>query len=298
MPNFKYLIAREQDLKWGLAVTTVGQQTIAPGTPYPSDGHPQRYLFSVEKGRILNEFHIVYISQGRGWFASRHKPKTRIDAGSILFLFPNEWHNYAPDPETGWEESWIGFNGPFADNLLREGFVSPEKPLLQVGISDLVWSLFHRACEVARREEIAFQQELSGIALQLIGSIYAAEKRYGLVDQDALNIIGESKNYMRKYIDSDLQMPQVAKNVGLGYSRFRRLFREYTGMSPALYFSELRVSRCKELLTITELNCQEIAYSLGFQSPSYFNTVFRKKTGMTPFQYRKLTKGENKIPRH
>lgn len=290
MTNYKYLIKQEQDYKWGVVVTTIGQQVIPAGSVYPSTDHPRRYLFSKEKGRILDEYQLVYITKGKGWFMSKHLKKTIVSAGDVFILFPEEWHNYAPDPDTGWEESWIGLKGSYVEYLKKEGFLSSYKPLLKIGILDSVWKLFSRACSVAQNQRIAFQQELSGIAIDLICTVYASEKQYGLKGSEVINQLEESKKYMFEHIADSPQMEEIAEAIGMGYSRFRRLFKDFTGLSPASYFAEMRIYRGKELLTNTDMTCQEIAFFLGFQSSSYFNTAFFKRVGMTPLQFRKLTR--------
>ena len=58
--HIKYLLANEQDNRWGVVVTTTGYQIIEPQTSYPPSNHPVRYLFSVEKGRLLNEYQLIY----------------------------------------------------------------------------------------------------------------------------------------------------------------------------------------------------------------------------------------------
>ena len=55
MQTSKYLIANERDAEWGLTVSTVGYEEIAPGDDYPTHGHADGYYFAVEKGRVLSE---------------------------------------------------------------------------------------------------------------------------------------------------------------------------------------------------------------------------------------------------
>ena len=57
------------------------------------------------------------------------------------------------------------------------------------------------------------------------------------------------------------------------------------------YLLELKINKSKELLTNSALTCQEIAFESGFEYPSHFNIAFKKKTGITPNQYRDLTQG-------
>ena len=133
--HLKYLAVNRNDLLWGLAVNSVGFQNVGPGKPYPPTGHPSRYLFSEERGRILNEFQILYITEGQGVFrsASLHAP-VPVTSGTMFILFPGEWHSYRPDPSTGWKEYWIGFEGPLAQDIAGKGFFSPEKPVYSLKI--------------------------------------------------------------------------------------------------------------------------------------------------------------------
>ena len=67
---------------------------------------------------------------------------------------------------------------------------------------------------------------------------------------------------------------------------FRKLFKEFTGISPALYQQELRLQRARELLSSTPISIKEIAYRLNFDSPDYFSSKFKAKVGCKPSEYR------------
>lgn len=62
--EFKYLIVNDMDRKFGLWVNTVGYQSIPPDSPYPLKEHPSGYFFNAEKGRVLREYQLVYITKG------------------------------------------------------------------------------------------------------------------------------------------------------------------------------------------------------------------------------------------
>lgn len=63
------------DRKYGLWVNTVGFQSILPNSPYPLKDHPAGYFFNAQKGRILREYQLVYITKGRG--CSPRRPRQR-----------------------------------------------------------------------------------------------------------------------------------------------------------------------------------------------------------------------------
>ena len=106
-----YLPVTDHDERWGIVCTTAGYQNVPPGSPYPLTQHPDSYSFTRSRGRVLGEYQLLYIVSGQGEFRSASSPAAPVKAGTVVMLFPDEWHTYAPDPETGWEEWWVGFRG-------------------------------------------------------------------------------------------------------------------------------------------------------------------------------------------
>lgn len=105
--HLKYLAVNPVDLKWGTAVNSVGFQEIAPGMDYPPRNHPSRYVFSVASGRILQEYQLLYITEGKGRFSCETLGRSKsipVKGGMMFLLFPGEWHSYYPDKSTGWKE--------------------------------------------------------------------------------------------------------------------------------------------------------------------------------------------------
>ncbi|WP_165020256.1 MULTISPECIES: AraC family transcriptional regulator [unclassified Dysgonomonas] len=291
--HIKYLIANEQDMLWGLTVNTVGYQHIDPHTPYPPQNHPTRYLFSTQKGRVLEECQLIYITQGRGTFVSSSQKKTEIKAGNMFLLFPGEWHTYSPDPSTGWNEYWIGFKGVNIDSRIQNGFFNMHKPIFNVGSREDIVQLYMRAISVAKEQTTGFQQMLAGILNHLLGIAYSQDKYAAFEDMKVTNQINKAKMIMFENFHTDITPESVANQVFMSYSWFRRIFKQYTGLSPHQYIQELRVQKSKELLTNTMLTSQEIAFEVGFENPDYFCTAFKKMTGASPIKYREFTQGKN-----
>ena len=283
MQNSKYLLATERDLKWGLTVSTVGYEEIAPGDPYPTKGHADGYYFNIEKGRVLNEYQLLYNPEGEGVFESAHCPQTKIKAGDMFLLFPGEWHTYHPNPRVGWKSHWIGFKGRNMDDRVKAGFLTPEKPIYHVGYSAIIEGLYHRAFAAAREEAAYSQQEMAGLVNHLIGKMYSLERNIELSrNQQQVDMIDKARWRIRESLESETTIQGIAEELGVSYSNFRKLFKEYTGLSPSTYQQELRLLRAKELLSTTDLSIKEIAYRLNFESPDYFSAKFKAKMGIKP----------------
>ena len=64
----KYIHAGPLDKEWGLFLTVAGFAQIPPAIVYPPNVHPSGYFFTWDKGRILQEYQINYITEGSGVF--------------------------------------------------------------------------------------------------------------------------------------------------------------------------------------------------------------------------------------
>lgn len=281
----KYLTINELDEKWGIVVTTAGYQFIPPQTPYPLSVHPEHYAFKPQTGRILNEYQLVYITKGDGYFSSQSCPKKRIKAGTMILLFPGEWHSYHPDIDTGWDEYWVGFRGPHIDKRVENGFFSCKEPLHHIGISSGIVSLYEEILRIAAEEKFGYQQMASSIVLHILGSMYYKEKNNSFTDRYVIDKINEARILMRDF-ENMKTAEEIAREIGVGYSWFRRVFKEYTRVSPAQYQLQLRLLRAKELLTSSNMNISEIAYALKFENTGQFSTFFKHKEGITPSEFR------------
>ncbi|MBR2235890.1 MAG: AraC family transcriptional regulator [Prevotella sp.] len=288
MQNSKYMLASERDQLWGLTITTIGYEEIGPNDPYPTRGHADGYYFDLAKGRTLPEYQLLYITEGKGIFHSRTVPEASLKEGDFFMLFPDEWHSYHPMGPSGWKKFWIGFRGRNVDDRVRAGFLSPTKPIYHVGFHDSIVRLYRSAFNAAMVEEAYAQQLMAGIVNHLIGLMYALERNMELKNrnQGHFDLINKARLRIREELESPLTIQQVADDLGMSYSNFRKLFKEYTGLSPATYQQDLRLQRAKELLTTTNMSIKEIAYQLNFDSPDYFSAKFKIKTGRKPSDLR------------
>ncbi|MDR0542290.1 MAG: AraC family transcriptional regulator [Dysgonamonadaceae bacterium] len=287
--HIKYLFTTDEDMAWGIVVDSVGFQSIAPGQSYPPRTHPTRYLFSTQKGRVLDEYQLLYIVKGKGRFVSGKQKQKEVGEGNMFLLFPGEWHNYSPDTSAGWDEYWIGFKGVNIDNRVNNGFFHPDKPVFRVGISEELIRMYQSAIETAKRQQPGYQQILAGIVNHILGIMYSQDKLSVFDELKVVSRIEKAKLILSGKFRGEINLEAIAGEVNMSYSWFRRIFKHYTGFTPAQYILTLKILKSKELLTNTKLTAQEIAYDTGFNDANHFFAIFKKKTGMTPIEYRNFT---------
>ena len=289
--DIKYLIPADGDELWGLTVTGVGSQVITADEVYPPQNHPQGYFFDVEEGRVLDEFQLLDITDGEGMFTyGEPRVSQRIEEGKMFFLFPGVWHTYRPFENSGWKEYWIGFKGEMIDRLVASGYFSACSPVFDIGLNERIIDLYLKARDIANEDRIGAQPALSGIVMHLLGLMYYRQKSSVLHDEDIIGKVDKAKVVMRENVYENLSPQEVAERVGLGYSGFRKAFREYAGTSPAQYMKELKINEAKLLLATTNTTIKEISYHLKYDNPEYFSISFKRRTGKTPLEYRNFAR--------
>ena len=289
----RYLTFSERDTLWSCYGTTVGCDRSDPDGTYPPhpENHPQNYYFNKKRGRILQEFALVYIVRGKGKLIVREQ-EFKLQSGSAFFLFPGVPHWYAPDIETGWDEYWIGFKGHEAERLCNEGFFSPEKPLFQVGIQQNLITLFKEIIELVKSEAPAYQLNIGSTILKLISTIISLEQKSIQPGESDL-LIEKAKALFTENIQNNITIEEVAAELGLNPSSFGKIFKNYTGLTPYQYFLHMRVNRAKELLETSDCSIKELAFKLHFNDQYHFSKLFKQKTGLSPTQWLKSHSPDN-----
>ena len=286
---YRYLPVGTREEQWGLYLTGAGIAEIAPGAvSYPAQTHvhPLSHEYSWQKGRSFHEFAIVYIFQGQGEFESKATGRTMLGGGTAIFLFPEVWHRYRPNKETGWSEYWATFQGDYAKRLQKHEFLSPEAPLHRLGHHEKIVQHFKAILEHLRFETIGFQQEMAADVLAIIAAILSAAKSRG-ESSGNYELIRRAKTVIEEQTDGSLVIENLAAELGLSAGHFRQVFKQHTGLSPYQYHQQLKISRAKSLLRSSDLTIKQIAKILGFESVYSFSKLFKKKTAVSPHHWLK-----------
>jgi len=94
------------------------------------------------------------------------------------------------------------------------------------------------------------------------------------------------KEVIELHLFSNLKLEQLAKLCNQSLSSFKREFKKEFNDSPTNYIISKKIEKAQELLKMTKLSINEIAYEVGFQDQLYFTRLFKKRTGMTPSNFR------------
>jgi len=286
-----YLPVNLEALKWEIHCNDAGFSFVPPGANYPLNPreHPKEYADTVVTGRVLAEFQAVYIVRGSGKFWAEQFGSCEIRPGDLMLLFPGVKHAYSPHKETGWDEYWVGFTGLHAHRLWKNGLFQPEHAVHHIGVQNELIADFEEMLLLCREQSPGFQIRLGALVLQLLSHIHAIEQKQKTDARDS-DAVRKARQIMQNRIDFDLDMKQLAEQIGLSYTQLLETFRTYTGLTPYQYFLQLRIHHAKTLLQNPNLSIKEVSAKLRFENQYYFSRLFKKKTGLSPSEWRSSLK--------
>ncbi|MDD3080557.1 MAG: AraC family transcriptional regulator [Paludibacter sp.] len=272
---------------FGLTVNSVGYKVITPNKKIATGNRSRNYKFYFKRGKITDEFKIVYITNGTGYVQFQDRPEMEIGQGKALIIRPNQVYEYYHVNDTEWKEYFIRFEADEIYFKLLNELFNDNNQVIEVGFNEEMIRLFTRAVDIVRNGLKSSQVYLSGLLLHILGLI-TFESNNSAINRKDLYLIEKSKIIMNEDLLEDIQLTDIARQLNISYTTFRINFKKYVGVGPAKYLNELRLNKSQQLLQETTHSIKEIAYMLQFSSIEHFSTIFKKQFGMTPKEFRTM----------
>ncbi len=187
------------------------------------------------------------------------------------------------------------------DNIFMQKYILPltsceELPCctLKPGIEwqRMVLEAIEKAYDLTQTEDYGYEFMVRSILTDACMQIVKDNRKF-LSDQTSegqpeTNRIKVMLNYIHQHYPETLELKHIADSVNVSTRECLRSFHEFLGVSPMQYLIKYRISTSAQLLTDTGLSITEICVRCGFPSPSYFSKMFKRYTGTTPSEYRRL----------
>ena len=93
-----------------------------------------------------------------------------------------------------------------------------------------------------------------------------------------------AKLFIDKHFSENINLDKIANKALVSKFHFIRLFKKYYGRTPNQYLQEVRIGKAKKLL-LKGNTIDEVCAAIGFMSKTSFISLFKKKTGITPFVF-------------
>ena len=99
-------------------------------------------------------------------------------------------------------------------------------------------------------------------------------------------------DYMAINCDKNFTLDEISSKFFISKNTLIYNFNKHVGRSPMDYLLTVRLNKAKQLLAVTLKSISKISEECGFSSANYFGLIFKKKTGVSPLEYRKIQKNK------
>lgn len=130
------------------------------------------------------------------------------------------------------------------------------------------------------------EQSLAVQFHELLTSIKALVHSRSIPDTESV-LIRQACRFLTETAAENCSLPDLAKSLGVGYERFRKIFNRHTGQAPGNYRIQRRIDKARELLIRNKLNSKEIAHQLGYADQFVFSKQFKQFVGEAPEEFRR-----------
>ncbi|MFS0723977.1 AraC family transcriptional regulator [Paenibacillus sp. 1P07SE] len=231
-------------------------------------------------------YHWIQTTAGEGRIRFEGREHA-LPASSGVLLPPLVPHSYEAVSGT-WETMYLTFDGPMAQPLLRS--LDMDRSAYYRWEPDMPWSM-QRLLEKLEQTEDLFGLTVSSEVYRFLITLSKYGKPQGSVafslQLEQLRPVIEAME--AELADPELGLAELAGQLGISGRRLSDLFRRAFGVAPYAYLLNLRIRKAKELLiSRQDWTVSHIAGQVGFREPSHFVATFRKRTGLTPLQFRSL----------
>jgi len=165
--------------------------------------------------------------------------------------------------------------------LTRHGLSSEEVTLFDGG--PLLWTAARLYDEFRNMDELS-PLAVEGLSLTMTAEAARASRRGAR--RLPPRWLEQARELLHARFADNLTVAQVAQAVGVHPVHLAVEFRRFFGSAPGEYVRRLRVDYACRALSDTGAPLIEIALAAGFSSQSHFTTTFKRRTGMTPTEYR------------
>jgi AraC-like DNA-binding protein len=109
-----------------------------------------------------------------------------------------------------------------------------------------------------------------------------------LLDHDCFIRLARSRDFLAAHSGERILIPQAAKVAGISPYHFIRLYSRAFGETPHEFMMRRRLEQAQRLLRGGSLSVTEICFEVGYESPGSFSSSFRRFSGVSPRDYRRL----------
>ena len=265
-----------EDLTVPVKINNCGYYRVHTG-PVIETPHPE--------GR--NDYQLLYIAAGKGYFYFKgSETPTVVTKGHMVLFRPKEpqVYNYYVEDKT--EVYWVHFTGWKIEEYLDSYELPKEENVFFTGVSpDYPW-IYNQIIREMQLQRANYDDIIKLYLHHILLTINRYIKESQQTSNETINDIERAVHYFNDNYTKPISIEQYAEEHLMSANWFIHSFKSVMKVPPMQYITNLRIAAAKGYLDNSNKTINEIAAAVGYDNALYFSRVFKKRTGMSPSEYK------------
>jgi AraC-like DNA-binding protein len=255
--------------------------------------------YNMQSNHFHDQYELYYLLAGERYYFIKDRTYF-VRKGGLIFINANELHKTTDTGVPDHERIMVRFAENFIDggrHPMIDLLVDFEKKIpclieLPVRNQQQVEDLLQRMLREIEQQEAGFEAILQALLIQLLIYIYRYSRNLQTGSFRHLSPVHEKISEVVQYINGHFQEPVtlglLSREFYISPFYLSRVFKEVTGFTFIEYLNTLRIKEAQRLLRETGAKVIVISEQAGFGNIAHFGRIFKKLTGLSPLQYKKL----------
>ncbi|MBE7037037.1 MAG: helix-turn-helix transcriptional regulator [Ruminococcaceae bacterium] len=252
---------------------------------------PEDYAF---KGEYHNFYELVVVADGELGVAAGSDVLT-LKKGQAILHEPMEYHNVWSEGKTTPHVFIFSFQAenmpPYYTKIFQIEDVQAVYRVLQVICAEFELEDDFKIAKKRAEHDVNWQISVKSLETFLLRMLSEEVIRKNSNMQSAMaRNYAKALNVLENNINKMLSVEEIARLCNMSEISLQKTFAKYAGIGVIHYYNQLKISVATEML-VSGYSVKECAKMLGFANQNYFSTVFKRITGRSPSEYKRMQKG-------
>lgn len=239
---------------------------------------------SFTERRNYHSFLILFTYSGQGSLVYQNKTYV-LSEGDGFFINCMDYHLYKVEGKS-WDTAVLHLYGSLLPQLHAQ-YMSNGSALFHENITGKYQHYLEKLLYIYSYPHLHRDWQVSACIDNMLNHLLILSSQEAGKRNDTPQNIQFLMKYMENNYAEHLTLDYLASFANMNKFYLSKEFKKYTGFSPNDYLISLRINQAKTLLKTSSLPASKIAHQVGIHDLNNFTNLFKKKTGMTPIQFRK-----------
>ncbi len=253
-----------------------------------------------------NELEVIHIIEGEGVFTVDGK-KYMVRSNSFIIINPNQLHSAEATIGRNMKykslkiryETLLGNNdhtcNQFIQPLIDKSKYLPNIIQPTMPIHKDISNLYYQLGQTFRQKSLGNYLLIKSYTINLLYLFYTNRYVYkkNITKSTKISstfLVKNTVDYIHKHYNENIDLDFMSVSLNTSKPHLCRVFKKHTNQTITEYINYYRINNACDLLIKTNLQVVEIAFKIGYNNLAYFNSRFKKKTYLTPKQFREANK--------